>query len=101
MDILELALANTLNYNQIDDLFGDQHHLLPFRNLNVTMGNHLQVLSEILVRNKKVQSKDELLQAVEKKVPKKHLENNIKAVKMGGELAIKELSQKMLDAAAV
>ena len=66
VDILELALANTLNYNQIDDLFGDQHHLLPFRNLNVTMGNHLQVLSEILVRNKKVQSKDELLQAVEK-----------------------------------
>ncbi|MFT6837344.1 MAG: putative membrane protein YccC [Sediminicola sp.] len=66
VDILELALANTLNYNQIDDLFGDQHHLLPFRNLNVTMGNHLQVLSEILVRKKKVQSKDELLEAVEK-----------------------------------
>lgn len=65
VDILELALANTLNYNQIDDLFGDQHHLLPFRNLNVTMGNHLQVLSEILVRKKKVQSKDELLEAVE------------------------------------
>lgn len=65
VDILELALANTLNYNKIDDLFGDQHHLLPFRNLNVTMGNHLQVLSEILVRNKKVQSKDELLAAVD------------------------------------
>lgn len=65
VDILELALANTLNYNQIDDLFGDQHHLLPFRNLNVTMGNHLQVLSEILVRKKKVQSKDELLTAVD------------------------------------
>ncbi|MEB8329832.1 FUSC family protein [Flavobacteriaceae bacterium KMM 6897] len=66
VDILELALANTLNYNQIDDLFGDQHHLLPFRNLNITMGSHLQVLSEILVRKKKVQSKDELLEASEK-----------------------------------
>ncbi|MEJ1222815.1 FUSC family protein [Sediminicola sp. 1XM1-17] len=65
VDILELALANTLNYNKIDDLFGDQHHLLPFRNLNVTMGNHLQVLSEILVRKKKVQNKDELLAAVD------------------------------------
>jgi uncharacterized membrane protein YccC len=40
--------------------------LLPFRNLNVTMGNHLQVLSEILVRRKKIQSKDELLEAVDK-----------------------------------
>ena len=66
---------------------------------NVLLSN--MICLGVIQQVTQVVTQDHLLQAVEKKVPKKHLENNIKAVKMGGELAIKELSQKMLDAAAV
>ena len=61
VDILELALANTLDYTKIDAIFSERISLKVFKKLNMTMGNHLQVLSKILVTKKKVQSKDELL----------------------------------------
>jgi len=61
VDILELALANTLDYTKIDTLFHNKLSLKEFKKLNMIMGNHLQVLSKILVNKKKVQSNDELL----------------------------------------
>jgi uncharacterized membrane protein YccC len=67
VDILELALSNMLDYNTIDQLFGEhRHHLKSFKKLNMTMGNHLQLLSTILVQKKRVQPKEELLEAVRK-----------------------------------
>ncbi|MBU2996983.1 FUSC family protein [Cellulophaga baltica] len=61
IDILELALANTFDYTKIDTIVNDKHLLKEFKKLNLTMGKHLQVLSEKLINKKKVQSKTELL----------------------------------------
>tara|TARA_R110002050_G_scaffold1281_4_gene9295 strand:+ start:30782 stop:33028 length:2247 start_codon:yes stop_codon:yes gene_type:complete len=61
VDILELALANTIDYNKIDSIFENRKALKKFKKMNITMGKHLQVLSEILVRKKRVQSKKDLL----------------------------------------
>ncbi|MEH6679128.1 MAG: FUSC family membrane protein [Sediminicola sp.] len=73
VDILELALSNMLDYHKIDQIFGQhQHHLKSFTNLNMTMGRHLQELAQILLERKSVQSKEELLRAVDE--AKKSLE---------------------------
>tara|TARA_R110000796_G_scaffold67449_5_gene154791 strand:- start:43665 stop:45911 length:2247 start_codon:yes stop_codon:yes gene_type:complete len=64
VDILELALANTLDYTKIDIIFSNRLSLKEFKKLNITMGNHLQVLSKILLNRKKVQRKDELLEGL-------------------------------------
>ncbi|MBO0590311.1 FUSC family protein [Cellulophaga sp. E16_2] len=64
IDILELALSNTLDYSKIDVLFKDRGVLKQFKILNTTMGNHLQVLSKIMLNKKKVQNKNELLEGL-------------------------------------
>lgn len=61
VDILELALANTLDYSKIDVIFKNRKVLKQFKALNTIMGNHLQVLSKLLLNRKKVQNKNELL----------------------------------------
>jgi len=51
IDILELALANTLDYSKIDGLIGVQKkHLNSFKKMNKVMGNHLIDLSELLIK---------------------------------------------------
>ena len=57
----QLALANTIDYNKIDGIFANRKALKKFKKMNITMGKHLQVLSEILVRKKRIQSKKDLL----------------------------------------
>lgn len=66
---------------------------------NVLLSN--MICLGVIQQVTQVVSQESLLKSVEKKVPKKHLEKNILAVKMGAELATKELSQKVLNAAAV
>lgn len=51
VDILELAIANTLDYSKIDLLFGlHKTHLHSFKKMNKEMGNHLITLSELLIK---------------------------------------------------
>ena len=66
---------------------------------NVLLSN--MICLGVIQQVTQVVTQDHLLKAVEKKVPAKHLEKNIKAVQMGAELAKTELSKKVLDAAAV
>ncbi len=80
IDILELALANTIDYTKIDAIVNDKNLLKEFKKLNLTMGKHLQVLSEKLINKKKVQSKTELLDGlanVEKSIEKYKKSTNI------------------------
>ncbi|WP_435137883.1 FUSC family membrane protein [Formosa sp. A9] len=65
VDIFELALANSLDYNKINTLFkANTDYLAPFKNLNLVMGNHLKTLSKVIITKEKVPSKDELLKAL-------------------------------------
>ena len=62
IDILELALANTLDYSKIDDLFNTKkNYLETFSNVNVVMGEHLVMLSKAIINNDKIPTKNELL----------------------------------------
>ncbi|WP_232829243.1 FUSC family protein [Aureibaculum luteum] len=62
IDILELALANTLDYAKIDDLFNTKkNYLETFSNVNVVMGEHLVMLSKAIINNNKIPTKNELL----------------------------------------
>lgn len=80
VDILELALANTIDYNKIDIIFKNRKALKKFKKMNITMGKHLQVLSEILVHKKKVQSKQDLLVGLSQTL--KFIEKHIKKVQL-------------------
>ncbi|WP_371736631.1 FUSC family membrane protein [Cellulophaga sp. HaHaR_3_176] len=80
VDILELALANTIDYNKIDLIFENRKALKKFKKMNITMGKHLQVLSEILVHKKKVQSKKDLLVGLSQTL--KFIEKHIKNTKL-------------------
>ncbi|MEO6348353.1 MAG: FUSC family membrane protein [Aquaticitalea sp.] len=64
VDMLELAVANHLEYSQIDSLFSkNQESLKAFGNFNVTMGNHLNAVSELLIKKDKIPADDVLLEA--------------------------------------
>ncbi len=66
VDILELALANTLDYSKINSLFGTQKKYLEvFRKVNVALGNHLKMLSKRIINNNKLPSFDNLSKAFE------------------------------------
>lgn len=80
VDILELALANTIDYKKIDVIFEDRKALKKFKQMNLTMGKHLQVLSEIMVRKKRVQSKKDLLAGLSETAT--FIEKYIKKVKL-------------------
>lgn len=67
VDVLELALANTIDYSKIDTLFhANKNQLEAFKNVNELMGEHLIALSEVLINNNKIPEKNKLLYAFSK-----------------------------------
>ncbi|MEM5566083.1 FUSC family membrane protein [Psychroserpens sp. AS72] len=65
INIFELIEATHLDYKMIDRIFGERKEFLKAsKKLNKTMGNHLIRLSELLIQNDKIPSKDELLTAL-------------------------------------
>lgn len=67
VDIIELAIANTIDYSKIDLLFKpEKNDLIAFKEVNSVMGHHLIRLSEIIINNDKIPSKNNLLDAFEK-----------------------------------
>lgn len=64
VDMFELAVANHLDYSQMDALFKTHRTVIKgFGNFNTTMGNHLMLLSELLIKKDKLPSDDILLVA--------------------------------------
>ncbi|RPD98199.1 hypothetical protein EGM88_06815 [Aureibaculum marinum] len=62
VDIFELAMANTVDYSKIDAIFGTQKkYLSAFSSVNETMGKHLIVLSEVMIKKGKIPTKNKLL----------------------------------------
>lgn len=67
INIFELIEAKHLDYKMIDTVFGVQKQFLkPAKKLNKVMGNHLIRLSELLIQNNEVPTKDKLLKALKK-----------------------------------
>jgi uncharacterized membrane protein YccC len=67
INIFELIEAEHLDYNLIDEIFGDRKNFLEAsKNLNKVMGNHMILLSDLLIQNKKIPNKDTLLTALSK-----------------------------------
>lgn len=67
INIFELIEAKHLDYKMIDTVFGAQKQFLkPAKKLNKVMGNHLIRLSELLIQNNEVPTKDKLLKALKK-----------------------------------
>ena len=65
VDILELSLANTLDYHKIDSLFeGQQHRLELFKKVNQIFGEHLNTLSESVITKKAIPTNQPLLNAL-------------------------------------
>src|SRR5690606_7712877 len=57
VDILELSLANTLDYQKIDTLFeGQRHRLQFFKKVNLVFGDHLNILAESVITKKPIPS---------------------------------------------
>ncbi len=67
VDIFELAIANTIDYTKIDSLFkANETNLVAFKDVNTGMGEHLIMLSEIIINNDKITAKNDLLKNFEK-----------------------------------
>jgi len=67
INIFELIEAEHLDYNLIDEIFGDRKNFLKAsKNLNKVMGNHMILLSDLLIQNKKIPNKETLLNALSK-----------------------------------
>ncbi len=65
IDILELALAHTWNYDQLDELFKKQPECLAsFQNMNNTIADHLYELADIMINKTKLPHKYTLLNAL-------------------------------------
>ncbi len=65
--IFELIEAKHLDYKMIDGIFGERKEFLrASKKLNKIMGNHLILLSELLIQNTKIPNKDILLNALTK-----------------------------------
>ncbi|UAM99390.1 FUSC family protein [Polaribacter litorisediminis] len=65
--IFELIEAKRLDYKLIDRIFGEHKSFLKAsKNLNKVMGNHMILLSELLIQNKKIPNKETLLTALSK-----------------------------------
>jgi uncharacterized membrane protein YccC len=65
--IFELIEAKHLDYKMIDEIFGERKKFLKAsKKLNKIMGNHLIVLSELLIQKNKIPNKDILLNALSK-----------------------------------
>ncbi|MCK7590011.1 FUSC family protein [Subsaxibacter sp. CAU 1640] len=64
VDMLELAIANHLDYDHMDTLFADhQEQLKTFQQFNKMMGKHLKQLSEMFIKRTKIPSDEDLLSA--------------------------------------
>ena len=62
VDILELSLANTLDYKRVDELFGNHKDILElFGKINLVLGDHLKNLSKVFLEKIPLQDKSELL----------------------------------------
>lgn len=67
VDMLELALANTIDYSKINSLFGaHKNYLKVFKDVNSAMGDHLEILSELIINNNKIPPIDDLFEVFEK-----------------------------------
>lgn len=65
VDILELSLANTLDYHKIDTLFeGQRHQLQFFKKVNLVFGDHLNLLAECVITKKTIPTNEPLLKAL-------------------------------------
>ena len=65
--IFELIEAKHLDYKMIDEIFGKHKKFLKTsKKLNKIMGNHLIVLSELLIQKNKIPNKEILLNALSK-----------------------------------
>ena len=65
--IFELIEAKHLNYETIDEVFGDHKRFLKAsKKLNKVMGNHLIRLAELLIQKDKIPNKNVLLRALAK-----------------------------------
>jgi uncharacterized membrane protein YccC len=65
--IFELIEAKHLDYKRIDEIFGKHKKILKAsKKLNKIMGNHLIVLSELLIQKNKIPNKEILLNALSK-----------------------------------
>jgi uncharacterized membrane protein YccC len=63
--IFELIEAKHLDYKMIDEIFGERKEFLrASKKLNKIMGNHLIHLSELLIQNDKIPTKEILLDAL-------------------------------------
>ena len=65
INIFELIEAKQLDYHEVDRLCGDKKQYLKASiNLNNILGNQLITLSELIIQNKKLPTKDTLLNAL-------------------------------------
>lgn len=65
VNIFELVEAKQLDYHELDRLFADKKQYLDASiNLNNVLGNQLITLSELIIQNKKLPTKDSLLNAL-------------------------------------
>lgn len=65
VDILELALANSLDYNKIDSLFeGQEKQLKAFKKVNHAFSEHLKTLSDCIITKQDIPSKEPLIKAM-------------------------------------
>lgn len=94
INIFELIEAKHLDYKMIDTIFGKRKEFLKAaKKLNKIMGNHLIRLSELLIQNDKIPTKDRLLYALSK--AGESITNYMNAVKLPeareGALVLKNL----------
>ena len=55
VDMLELAVANPINYKKVDKIFGNkQEYIAPFVALIDEMAEHLHYISKVIIRDEKV-----------------------------------------------
>ena len=92
--IFELIEAKYLDYKMIDGIFGKHKEFLKAsKKLNKIMGNHLILLSELLIQNDKIPNKEILLKALSK--ADESITNYIETVKLPeareGALVLKNL----------
>ena len=94
VNIFELIEAKHLDYKIIDRVFGNRKRFLKSsKKLNKVMGDHLILLSELLIQNEKIPNKDILLESLSK--ANESITNYIDAVKLPeareGALVLKNL----------
>ncbi|MFC2110438.1 FUSC family membrane protein [Bacteroidota bacterium] len=61
VDMLELAIANPIDYKKLDDLFkGRKEQILPFVDLIMEMVSQLEYISKVIIRGEKPKPSDEI-----------------------------------------